>query len=70
MNRSNQPRSVDYPFTLIEIRFNKEGVGVGKMSVRTKITITKDKQTHRARELRDRAGPADRSQDREMRQAG
>jgi len=41
----NQPRSVDYPFSLIEIRFNKEGVGVGKMAVRTKITISKDKQT-------------------------
>jgi hypothetical protein len=40
----NQPRSVDYPFTLIEIRFNKEGVGVGKMSVRTKIVMSKDKQ--------------------------
>ena len=41
----NQPRSVDYPFTLIEIRFNKEGVGVGKMAVRTKIAMSKDKQT-------------------------
>jgi hypothetical protein len=41
----NQPRSIDYPFTLIEIRFNKEGVGVGKMSVRTKISLSKDKQT-------------------------
>ena len=41
----NQPRSVDYPFTLIEIRFNKEGVGVGKMSWRTKITMSKDKKT-------------------------
>ena len=40
-----QPRSVDYPFTLIEIRFNKEGVGVGKMSVRTKIVLTKDKKS-------------------------
>jgi hypothetical protein len=41
----NQPRSIDYPFTLIEIRFDKEGVGVGKMSVRTKISLSKDKQT-------------------------
>lgn len=41
----NQPRSMDYPFTLIEIRFDKEGVGVGKMAVRTKISLTKDKQT-------------------------
>jgi hypothetical protein len=41
----NMGRSMDYPFTLIEIRFDKEGVGVGKMSVRTKISLSKDKQT-------------------------
>ena len=40
-----QPRRIDYPFTLIEIRFNKQGVGQGKMSVYTKITLSKDKQT-------------------------
>lgn len=38
-------RRLDYPFTLIEIRFDKEGAGVGKMSVYTKITLSKDKQT-------------------------
>jgi hypothetical protein len=36
---------MDYPFTLIEIHFNKEGVGVGKMSVRTKVSLSKDKKT-------------------------
>jgi hypothetical protein len=41
----NAGRSMDYPFTLIEIHFNKDGVGVGKMSVRTKISLSKDKQT-------------------------
>jgi hypothetical protein len=41
----NSGRSMDYPYTLIEIRFNKDGVGVGKMSVRTKISLSKDKQT-------------------------
>ncbi len=41
----NQPRRIDYPFTLIEIRFTKDGVGVGKMSVYTKIALSKDKQT-------------------------
>ena len=41
----NQPRTTDYPFTLIEIRFNKDGVGQGKMSFFTKITMSKDKQT-------------------------
>ncbi len=40
-----QPRRIDYPFTLLEIRFNREGVGQGKMSVYTKITLSKDKQT-------------------------
>ncbi len=41
----NQPRTTDYPYTLIEIRFPKSGVGVGKMSVATKITMSKDNQT-------------------------
>ena len=34
-----------YPENFSRIRFNKEGVGVGKMSVRTKITMTKDKKS-------------------------
>ena len=37
----NQPRTIDYPFTLIEIRVNKDGVGEGKMAVATKITHNK-----------------------------
>ena len=37
----NQPRSIDYPFTLIEMRVNKEGKGEGKMAVATKITFDK-----------------------------
>ena len=36
---------MDYPFTLIEIRFNRDGVGQGKMSFFTKITMSKDKKT-------------------------
>jgi hypothetical protein len=40
----NQPRSIDYPFTLIEIRTNKDGEGQGKMSVATKISFDKDKK--------------------------
>jgi hypothetical protein len=39
----NQPRSIDYPFTLIEIRVDKEGKGEGKMSVATKINFDKKK---------------------------
>jgi hypothetical protein len=41
----NNPRTTDYPYTLLEIRFDKSGVGVGKMSVATKISLSKDKQT-------------------------
>jgi hypothetical protein len=39
------PRTTDYPYTLIEIRFDKNGTGVGKLSVATKIMMSKDKQT-------------------------
>jgi len=35
---ANQPRSIDYPFTLIELRLNRDGDGEGKMSIATKIT--------------------------------
>jgi hypothetical protein len=37
----NQPRSVDYPFTLIEIRLRPDGTGEGKMSIATKISLNK-----------------------------
>ena len=43
--QSRQSLSVDYPFTLIEIRFDKNGKGVGKYSVATKISLSKDKKT-------------------------
>lgn len=33
----NQPRSIDYPFTVIELRLNRDGEGEGKMSIATKI---------------------------------
>ncbi|HET7220061.1 MAG TPA: hypothetical protein VFJ02_18520 [Vicinamibacterales bacterium] len=39
-----QPRTIDYPFTLIEIRLDKSGKGVGKMAVATKIEFDKKKQ--------------------------
>jgi hypothetical protein len=37
-------RTMDYPFTLIEMRFDREGKGVGKMAVATKIEFDKKKQ--------------------------
>jgi hypothetical protein len=36
---SNQPRSVDYPFVLIELRLNKSGEGEGKLSLASKLTL-------------------------------
>jgi len=39
-----QPRTIDYPFTLIEIRLDAEGKGVGKMAVATKIDFDKKKK--------------------------
>lgn len=38
----NRPRSIDYPFTLVEIHVNKDGTGEGKMSIATKITAVGD----------------------------
>jgi len=40
----NQPRSVDYPFTLIQIHVDKDGKGEGKMAVATKIDFDKAKK--------------------------
>ena len=39
----NQPRTVDYKFTLIEMRLDGNGRGVGKMAVATKIDFDKKK---------------------------
>ena len=37
----NQPRTMDYPFTLIEIRLHPDGTGEGKMSIATKVSFNK-----------------------------
>lgn len=34
----NRPRTMDYPFTLIQLQLDKSGKGVGKASIATKIT--------------------------------
>ena len=39
----NQPRTMDYPFTLIDMRIKKDGTGVGKAAVATKIIFNKKK---------------------------
>jgi len=41
----NQPRTMDYPFTLIEMRLDKDGNGEGRMAVSTKISRSKDGKT-------------------------
>jgi hypothetical protein len=41
----SQPRSIDYPFTLIDIRLKPNGEGEGKMSIATKISYDKAKHT-------------------------
>jgi hypothetical protein len=43
MEARNQPRTVDYPFTLLDIRIGKDGKGVGKASVATKINFDRKK---------------------------
>jgi hypothetical protein len=39
---ANRPRTIDYPFTLIQLQVDKDGSGEGKASVFTKITETKN----------------------------
>jgi len=39
----NQPRTVDYPFTFIEIHFPKEGKGEGRATGATKVIFDKKK---------------------------
>ncbi len=36
---TNQTRSLEYPFTVIEIHLNKDGTGEGKMSYATKVIV-------------------------------
>jgi hypothetical protein len=41
----NQPRTIDYPFTLFQMHFDKSGKGEGRMAVMTQIMFDKKKQT-------------------------
>ena len=38
----NRPRTIDYPFTLIQLQLDKTGRGVGKASIATQITQEPD----------------------------
>jgi hypothetical protein len=42
---ANRPRTIDYPFTLIEVHMGPEGKGEGKMSLATRITYDKKNNT-------------------------
>jgi hypothetical protein len=42
---ANQPRSIDYPFTLFEMRFDKAGKGEGRMAYNTQIQFDKKKNS-------------------------
>ena len=39
---ANRPRTIDYPFTLIQLKLDKQGRGEGSASIYTKITEAKD----------------------------
>jgi hypothetical protein len=39
---TNQPRTTDYPFLLIEMHLDKNGKGQGKLSLASKLTISDD----------------------------
>jgi hypothetical protein len=39
---SSRPRSIDYPFTVIELHLNADGEGEGKLSLAAKITADKE----------------------------
>ncbi|HEX4962406.1 MAG TPA: hypothetical protein VF173_16330 [Thermoanaerobaculia bacterium] len=42
---ANLTRTLRYPFTVIEIHLDKDGKGEGRMSMATKVTLSKDGQT-------------------------
>ena len=48
----NQPRTVDYPFTLFEMRFDKNGKGVGRWRSRPRSTSTRRRRRSSSRTTR------------------
>ena len=41
LESANQPRSINYPFTIIEMQLNRLGEGEGRMSLATKVILDK-----------------------------
>lgn len=42
---ANRPRTIDYPFTFVEIRVDRNGEGEGKLSIATRVDFNKKKNT-------------------------
>jgi len=42
---ANRPRTIDYPFTFIELHLDKNGEGEGKLNLATKIDLSRDGKT-------------------------
>ena len=40
---ANRPRTIDYPFTFVEMHVDKNGEGEGKLSIATKVNFDKEK---------------------------
>lgn len=55
---ANQTRSLNYPFTVIELRIDDEGRGEGKMSTATRIVVDKKNNAITLGELRAPASAA------------
>ena len=62
---ANQPRSMDYPFTVVEMQFDKDDKGVGKILLGNE-DLHRQGQQPRARELRPAAGALQRNQEGEV----
>lgn len=54
----NRPRTIDYPFTMIELHIGPDGKGEGKMSIATRIMHDTKKERNRPRKLSVPAGLA------------
>lgn len=43
--KATGPDAPDYPFTVLELRLNRRGLGEGKMSIATKVTVDQEAKT-------------------------
>src|SRR5215470_7721509 len=43
LEAANQPRSINYPFTIIEMQLKRDGQGEGRMSLATRVILDKKK---------------------------